>query len=135
MTLQLFHFARFKVTGILLNSLNRQTKRFSLLLQAQKAAKTLIGRNFGLLKGLEKEMCQNALRKTSFLTSIVCRGGRHLKFPIKFSMLTQQTQSKPTFLVFIVCIYAVRSFRAVGFETKDLRSKSSDPRLVPEVFF
>ena len=68
-----------------MNSLNRQTKRFSLLLQAQKAAETLIGRIFGLLKGVEKEMCQNALGKTSFLTSIVSRGWRHLKFPIKFS--------------------------------------------------
>ena len=68
-----------------MNSLNRQTKRFSLLLQAQKAAETLIGRIFGLLKGVEKEMYQNALGKTSSLTSIVSRGGRHLKFPIKFS--------------------------------------------------
>ena len=68
-----------------MNSLNRQTKRFSLLLQAQKAAETLIGRIFGLLKGVEKEMYQNALGKTSFLTSIVSRGGRQLKFPIKFS--------------------------------------------------
>ena len=68
-----------------MNSLNRQTKRFSLLLQAQKAAETLIGRIFGLLKGVEKEMYQNALGKTSFLTSILSRGGRHLKFPIKFS--------------------------------------------------
>ena len=73
------------MTGILLNSLYRQTKIFSLLLQAQKTAETLIGRNFGLLKGVEKEMYQNALGKTSFLTSIVSRGGRHLKFPIKFS--------------------------------------------------
>ena len=68
-----------------MNSLNRQTKRLSLLLQAQKAAETLIGRIFGLLKGVEKEMYQNALGKTSFLTSILSRGGRHLKFPIKFS--------------------------------------------------
>lgn len=69
MTLQLFHFARFKVTGILLNSLNRQTKRFSLLLQAQKAEETLTGRNFGCLKEVEKEKYQNAPSKTYFLTT------------------------------------------------------------------
>ena len=89
------------MTGILLNSLYRQTKIFSLLLQAQKTAETLIGRNFGLLKGVEKEMYQNALRKPSFsLTSIVSRGGRHLKFPIKFPMLTQQQRQSqnPLFL-------------------------------------
>ena len=84
-----------RVTGILLNSLNRQTKRFSLLLQAQKTAETLIGRNFSLLKGLENEMYQNALGKTSFLTTIDSRGGRHLKFPLKFSLLTQQQRQNP----------------------------------------
>ena len=46
--------------------LTEQTKRFSLLLQAQKAAETLIGGNFSLLKEEEKEMYQNALRKTYF---------------------------------------------------------------------
>ena len=50
-------------------SLTAQTERFSLLLQAQKAAKTLIGRNFGCLKEVEKEMYQNAPSETYFLTT------------------------------------------------------------------
>ena len=58
--MQLFYFARFKMlanwTDGDSSELTGQTKRFSLLLQAQKAAETLIGRSFSLLKGLEKEM-------------------------------------------------------------------------------
>ena len=123
--LQLFHFASFKVLANQSDGnsseLTEQTKRFSLLLQAQKTAETLIGRNFGLLNWVEKEMYQNALNKTSFLTSIVSRGGRHLKFPIKFSMLTQQQrQSQNPLSLFLQCAYTP----SAHLEPLDLRTRT-----------